>query len=411
MDPQTPQSAAPVNPLLAHLNDTDEAHASTRVDFLHPGTIVHPQAKSPHPAMYPPGETRPPEVPVAEKAPEPPKPPPPPPPPVTPPPPIAPPKPKSPRNNRPIVIALIIMLLLALAGGGAYWWFKIRKPTASSTPSTSQSNQAVALTTVAPTNLTQVNSSSQTVAAAASVKVPMELNFTIVTKATTGTATPQVEVQPLGTAFTGKPTYTGTALNANGGSLAAKVAVTDLKDGSYHWQARMMVGSDNSDWVAFAAAGVTTADFVVDSTAPKAPAVTTVGSQSIKAGVTALTTTANPTTIAGTAEPGDAIAVAIAPDNLTATATADVSGHWSITISTALANGAHTVSITSSDAAGNTASTSFTINANTAAAAPATQTVAATGDSTRNYSLLGLALILVSAGGLVLVARHGQTEV
>ena len=407
MDPQPQQPAAPVNPLLAHLNDTDEAHASTRVDFAHPGSMVQPMAKSPHPAMYPKADVPKPEVPVAPVAP------PPPPPPAPPPPPVAPPlpkTPKSPRNNRPIIIAVIIVLILAAAGGGAYWWFKVRKP-ANKATNNNQTTQQTQLMAVTPSSLSQLNASSQTVSAGGALKNPLELDFTLTTNATTGSATPQVEVEPLGTAFTGQSNYSGTAITASGSNLTAKVSVTGLKDGSYHWQARTTVGSVSSSWAPFAATGVTTADFIVDSTPPAVPVVTSVGSQSVKAGVTSITTTANPTTLAGTGEAGDAIAIAIAPDNQATTATVDNTGHWTATLTAALANGAHTVTITSSDQAGNTSTASFTINSNTVAAAPATQQVAPTGDSTRNLTLVGLLLIVVAAAGLVVVTRHGSHQV
>jgi len=390
----TSGAAQPTNPLLAHLNDTDEAHASTRVDFAHPGETVQPMAAAkPAPA---------PETPKAPEAPVSPS--------ETPPPPTAPiaSPPKSPRNGRPIIVALVIIVLLAAIGGGAYWWLKIRKPSVSSNNPTS--TQTITVTPIVPSNLAQKSSAGQTVAAGGSLKNPLELDFSMSTNANAGSIEPQVEVEPLGTAFTGQPNYKGDAVTPNGGTITAKVAVTDLKDGSYHWQARFAVGSQTSDYVAFSTTAGS-ADFIIDSTAPKAAAVTSVGSQAVKAGVTSLTTTQNPTTLAGTAEPGDNVAVAIAPDNQTATATADASGNWTVTLSAALANGQHTVAVTSTDPAGNTSNTSFTINSNTVAAAPATQTVAPTGDNTQTLTLIGLVLIAISTFGLILAGRRGQRRV
>ncbi len=410
MDPQSTQPQAPVNPLLAHLNDTDEAHASTRVDFAHPGTIVHPQGSPQAAALE--GEASADPALAATKTPKVPTPPPATPPP---PPPVAPAAPKSPRNARPIIIAVIVILILAAAGGGAYWWFKIRKP---ATSTNAPASQTVTLTAVAPTALAQTNSSGQAVVAGGALRNPLELDFSLTTDANSGSATPQVEVQPLGTAFTGQSNYSGSAVTATGNAVTAKVPVADLKDGSYHWQARFSVGDKNSDWVAFAAAGTTSADFIIDSTAPAAAVVTTVGSQAVKAGATAVTTTSNPSTLAGTAEVSDKISITIQPDNQTATATADSSGHWTATLPSALTNGSHTIAITATDAAGNTTSSSFTVNSNTAVATPATPSapaatkqLAATGTGTETATLIGLILIVISGGGLIVAARHGHRQV
>lgn len=389
--------AKPTNPLLAHLNDTDESHASTRVDFMHPGTTVQPMVASsneistPVPTSPPP----PPPPPIAEAAP--------------PTPPVAPPAPKSPHNRKPLIFVIIIVLVLAALGGGAYWWFKVRKTT-SATPSAPSTAQTTTPTAIAPTSLTQLGSTGQSVSSGGTLKNPLELDFTMTTNANSGSVEPQVEVQPLATAFTGQPNYKGAAITPNGSDVKAKVSVTDLKDGTYHWQARFAVGGTNSSWTPFAATGTTTADFAIDSTAPSAATVTSVGSQNVKSGATSITTTANPTTISGTAEAGDAISVAIAPDNQTATATADASGVWSVTLQQALANGDHTVTITATDKAGNTSTASFTISSNTATAAPATQKVAATGDNTNALTLLGVTLMAISAAGLILVTRLGHRQ-
>lgn len=382
MEPNTGAAKQPTNSLLAHLNDTDEAHASTRVDFLHPGTVIHPATNQPA------------ETPTAE-APQAPQP--------------VPSAPKSPRNSRPIIVVIVIILLLAAAGGGAYWWFKLRKP-ASSPASQTTSTQTVTATPIVPTSLAQKNSAGQAVTAGGALKDPLELDFTMNTDANSGSIEPQVEVQPLGTAFTNQANYKGTTVTPSGTAIAAKVSVTDLKDGSYHWQARFAVGSETSDWVAFGTT-VSSADFVIDSTVPKSAAVTIVGTKAVAAGATSFTTTENPTVLSGTAEAGDTVAVAITPDNQTATATADASGKWTVTLQQGLANGSHTVAITSTDLAGNTSNTSFSIDSNTAASAPATGKVAATGDSTRNLTLLGAALAALSIAGLILVKRRDQHQV
>ncbi|HSX14699.1 MAG TPA: Ig-like domain-containing protein [Candidatus Saccharimonadales bacterium] len=395
MEPTT-QTTPKVNPLLEHLKDEDESHASTRVDFLHPGTIVQPAVAAPTKPASKKDQSPlpPPEVPV---------------PPTPPPPPGAPPAPKSPHNNRPIIIGLIILLVLLLAGGGTYWYFKSYRPSHNQT--SQQPAQTVPVTAVAPTDLAQKDASTQTLATGALTKNPLELDFTMTTSANSGSVEPQVEVQPVGTAFTGQPNYKGSSLTATGGNIAAKVAVTDLHDGSYHWQARFAVGDSTSDWVAYGANAETVADFMIDSTAPVAAQITTVGSKTVAKGATSLSTTDNHPTIAGTAEVGATVSVAIAPDNQTGTATVDASGKWTIGISQDLANGDHTVTITVADGAGNRTASTFTISVNTATAAPATTQIAPTGDNTAILTLLGLVLAIGATTGLILVTKIGRDQV
>jgi hypothetical protein len=72
----------------------------------------------------------------------------------------------------------------------------------------------------------------------------------------------QVEVQLVGTAFTGTETATGLAVAS--GSVA-QVPVAPLADGSYHWQARVIDGDGNtSAWVSFGGNPETAIDFIVD---------------------------------------------------------------------------------------------------------------------------------------------------
>jgi hypothetical protein len=87
-----------------------------------------------------------------------------------------------------------------------------------------------------------------------------------------GSLTPQVEVIPSGTPFTGKPTSSGAPLSSSG---TATVHVTGLQNGqTFHWQARVLDAAGNpSGWVSFANAGATSADFGVDQTPPSRPAI------------------------------------------------------------------------------------------------------------------------------------------
>lgn len=85
-----------------------------------------------------------------------------------------------------------------------------------------------------------------------------------------GSVTPEVEIQPLGTAFTGAATVQGTAVSTSG---PATVTVQGLADGkAYHWQARVVdAAGDTSAWVTFSQSGT---DFGVDMKSPSKPLVT-----------------------------------------------------------------------------------------------------------------------------------------
>lgn len=404
-----PNAKSNPNPLLAHLNDQDEAHDSTRVDFLHPGTVVQPmvakpkiEPKSADTPVSTPAEAQAPAEPP--KAPEPPA--------ESPPPPTVPSAPPSPHNRRPIIVAVIVVVILALLGGGAYWYLKIYRPDhqAAEKPNNS-AVQPVNVTPQKPTSLDQKDSTGKSVGIGGNVKAPIELDVTLSTSATSGSLKAQVEVEPVGTAFTGTANYTGEEASVSGGSLAAKVNVTDLKDGSYHWQGRLTDGTNNSDWAAFGSNDETATDFVIDATAPTAAHITSVAGKKLATGASSTSTTQNQPTISGTAEAGASISLAIAPDSQTVTATADSSGNWTATPSTALANGDHTITITTTDTAGNTSTASFTLSINTATAAPATTQIAPTGDNTKTLTLIGIVLVALSGAGLILVNRRGQSQV
>ncbi len=389
------QSGAGTNPLLAHLNDVDESHATTRVDFAHPGEIVQPQPLAAAPKT--PKAPAAPAAPVVEAPPM---------------PPAAPPKPSAPRsphNGRPILIALGIIVLLAALGAGGWWYFKYyRKNSSSSTNNNAQ--QSVQVVPQAPSGLAEADTGGKAlVAGGASGKGQVTLSFAMTTSANSGSVTPDIEVEPLATAFTNQPTQSGSATPASGGTINASLTVTGLKEGAYHWQARFSGGGTSSDWTAFAASGVTTADFAIDLTPPAAAKITTVGSASIKASASSATTINNQPTIAGTADPGSAIAINIQPDNIALSATADSDGKWSVTPTSAIPNGDHTLSIVAADAAGNTTTASFTLSINTVAAAPATAQIAPTGDDTRPLTLVGLALMVGAAAGLIL-RRRGSAK-
>ena len=305
-------------------------------------------------------------------------------------------------------MTLVIIIILAALGGGAWWYFKSYRPAHQTAATPSQ--QTVQVTAQTPATLGQQDSTGKAITAGgATDKGQVTLTFSMATTANSGSVTPEVEVEPLATAFTGQSTSSGSAVTASGSAINASVSVTGLAEGSYHWQARFESGGSTSNWAPFAAAGTTTADFMIDLTPPTAAKVTSVGGTAIKSGATSASTTNNQPTFVGTADPGSAIAINIAPDGMALSGTADSSGHWTITPTATIPNGAHTLTIAAADSAGNTTSTTLTLNVNTVAVAPTTATVAPTGDNTLPLTLAGLAVLILAGLGLVWTRRHGRT--
>ena len=85
--------------------------------------------------------------------------------------------------------------------------------------------------------------------------------------------------------------------------------------------------------------------FTVDTVAPAPPVISTP--------ITGTTTNDNTPTITGTAEPNSTVTVYVDGQPV-GTTTTDGSGDWSLTPSTPLSDGSHTVDATATDQAGNT---------------------------------------------------------
>lgn len=84
--------------------------------------------------------------------------------------------------------------------------------------------------------------------------------------------TPEAEIEPTGTVFTGKPNVQGQPTSTNGDAV---IAVHGLSAGrTYHWQARVTDSTGaSSSWVQYAAQGSTGPDFGIDTEAPNVPRV------------------------------------------------------------------------------------------------------------------------------------------
>lgn len=82
------------------------------------------------------------------------------------------------------------------------------------------------------------------------------------------TLTPQVEVEPLGTAFTNSPNYTGSSSAYAGSPVTGTVTVSTLVDAQYHWQARVSNSAGQGGWTSYGGNAESASDFQIDATAP-----------------------------------------------------------------------------------------------------------------------------------------------
>lgn len=90
----------------------------------------------------------------------------------------------------------------------------------------------------------------------------------LLSASTPSTLTPQVEVVPATTAFTGSPTHTGLPVTYDQTPVLGSVVVADLSEGLYHWQA------ESSDATAILSGFVpfaTDPSFGIDRTPPSSP--------------------------------------------------------------------------------------------------------------------------------------------
>lgn len=108
--------------------------------------------------------------------------------------------------------------------------------------------------------------------------------------------------------------------------------------------------------------------FVVDTTAPATPTITSPANNTVIASTMPVLT--------GTAEPNSTVTVRV-DGAVVGTATADASGNWTLTPT--LTEGAHTIEVTSRDAAGNTSPPSMPVSLVVDLTAPAAPTVASPG--------------------------------
>ncbi len=125
-----------------------------------------------------------------------------------------------------------------------------------------------------------------------------------------------------------------------------------------------------------------TVSFSVDTGAPAAPVLTAIGDDAgtVTAPISDGTTTDDTTpTFTGSAEPDATITIRDGAAIL-GTAIADAAGTWSFTPATPLGDGPHAISLTATDAAGNTGPASGTVSFSVDTGAPAAPVLTAIGD-------------------------------
>lgn len=318
--------------------------------------------------------------------------------------------PRAHKSKKGLVITLVL-LLIALTGGGVWWWMNRSVEPVTETPS------PIALTALEPTKLGIINDKNSAVAAGGATNgAKLTFSVTLETTANSGSATPEIEVQPLGTPFTNTPTHTGEAVTANGSDMTLSTSVDGLIEGGYHWQARTAVDGQNSNWVA--AGDGAKADFIVDTTAPALPILSTFDG---KPSGSSLTTTNTKPAFAGKTEPNATILITIDQQKLTATA--DEVGAWQTTATTEIVKGTYNVTVVATDIAGNSSgplalalviSEAATAQQTPPAPAPAPAEPAAqptelakTGDSVAPTSAAAALLLGISLTCIVLMRRYG----
>ncbi len=256
-------------------------------------------------------------------------------------------------RKKTMIILIIGLILLAAAGFAAYQYFAKANVAETDTPAVILNVQDLS-----PENLKQATDNGELKAGSQTNAKVLTFSGTAPADAPAGTKL-QVEIQPLGTDFTGTPTEDAVAVPDESDPL--KVMVTDYEAGSYHWQARLSDGTNNGKWVAFSTSqddAEETADFTIDREPAAAATLKTVNGKTV-ASKTFTSTVAQPV-LTGTTEAGSTVTVAF-NEKMTYKATVATDGAWTVTAAAAIPNGKYTMTITTTDAAGNSTAATYTV--------------------------------------------------
>lgn len=311
-----------------------------------------------------------------------------------------------PAKSRQLLIAGGILLFLGIAGAGGYLaWQRIN------TQVVEAPNEAG--TQAPPIGATTPSQLSQTVSEGAQVLEPgqavntgkLTLSFSLGNATTQQHVVPQVEVVPVGTDFTGAPTVEGASTEIK--SQTTISVPVELADGSYHWQARVMSDEGAGEWVSFGENPETEADFIVDSTAPSVPVIAQIAGESVGTAKT-VTTDSHTPTLSGTAEPNAKISITTSPQTFTLSTSADQSGNWTATPLSEVASGSHNLTVTATDTAGNSSTSTLALLVGSANAEEESSNLAATGQPTDLINLISAITLGIALLSLVWVKRHAN---
>jgi len=257
---------------------------------------------------------------------------------------------KSRRKTMIILVAGII--LLAAAGFAAYRYFTKPNVAATETPAAILNVQDLS-----PEGLTQSTDTAELKAGSQTNAKVLIFTGKAPTDSPAGTKL-EIEIQPLGTDFTGTPLSDTAAVPDDTDPM--KLTVTDYAAGSYHWRARLSDGTNNGPWVTYNTTDQAgkTADFTIDRTAPAAAMLKTVNGRTIST-KTFTSAVAQPV-MTGTTEAGSSVTVAF-NSSLTYKATVNADGTWTTTAGAVVPNGKYTLTITTTDAAGNAVAATYNL--------------------------------------------------
>jgi len=255
-------------------------------------------------------------------------------------------------RKKTMIILVIGLLLVAAAGFTAYTYFMKPKVEETATPAA-----ILSVDKLSPEDLTQSTETTELKAGSQTNAKVLVFSGKAPTDAPSGLKL-QIEIQPLGTDFTGTPIDDTVAIPDEEDSL--KVKVTDYSPGSYHWRARLSDGTNNGPWVAYNTTDEAgkTADFTIDRTAPAAATLKTVNGKTVASKI--FTSTVAQLVFTGTTEAGSTVSVAF-NESTVYKATVASDGMWTMTATTAVPNGKYTVTVTTTDAAGNAVTSTYTV--------------------------------------------------